>query len=178
LLVDDDAGVRLAIREMLEEGGHPVVEAPGGVEALAVLRGDRGFDLLLIDFAMPLMNGGQLAAEITRMWPEAPILFVTGYVENDALRPWANRGYGTVQKPFGARDLPGAVERAMRQPVATPVKGMLPRLEIPPAGSGECPQLAASRLEGMPFRTPGAGRERTDVPYPTSVFPVCTRARI
>jgi CheY-like chemotaxis protein len=63
---------------------------------------------------MPLMTGGQLASEVVRLWPAAPILFVTGYVENDALQPWSEQGYGTVQKPFGARDLASAVERSMR----------------------------------------------------------------
>ncbi len=118
LLVDDDASVRLSTRRMLEELGHDVVEAAGGVEVLAVLAHDRRFDLLVIDFAMPLMNGGQLAAEVTKLWVEAPILFVTGYVENDALRPWSELGYRTMQKPFSARDLAAAVERAMRHPEA------------------------------------------------------------
>ncbi len=118
LVVDDDPSVRLSIRAMLEESGHTAVEASGGAEALELLARDRGFDLLVIDFAMPLMNGGQLAAEVTKLWPAAPILFVTGYVENDALRPWADRGYATVRKPFSARDLADAVERAMRPVVA------------------------------------------------------------
>ena len=115
LLVDDDANVRMSIGAMLEEFGHTVVDTTGGAEALAVLATDRRFDLLIIDFAMPMMNGGQLAAEVTKLWPEAPILFVTGYVENDALRPWSDLGYRTVQKPFSAHDLAAAVERAMRQ---------------------------------------------------------------
>jgi signal transduction histidine kinase/ActR/RegA family two-component response regulator len=121
LLVDDDASVRLSTRRMLEELGHDVVEAAGGVEVLAVLAHDRRFDLLVIDFAMPLMNGGQLAAEVTKLWAAAPILFVTGYVENDALRPWSELGYQTMQKPFSARDLAGAVERAMRHPEAAAI---------------------------------------------------------
>jgi len=100
---------------MLEELGHEVVEASGGVDALARIESDRRFDLLVIDFAMPLMNGSQLAAEVTRLWPEAPILFVTGYVESDTLRPWSDLGYGTVRKPFTAHDLAAAVERAMRR---------------------------------------------------------------
>ena len=121
LLVDDDASVRLSTRRMLEELGHDVVEAAGGAAALAVLAHDRRFDLLVIDFAMPLMNGGQLAAEVTKLWAEAPILFVTGYVENDALRPWSELGYRTMQKPFSARDLAAAVERAMRHPEAATI---------------------------------------------------------
>jgi signal transduction histidine kinase/ActR/RegA family two-component response regulator len=121
LLVEDDASVRFATRAMLEDQGHEVVEVAGGAEALEVLAGDRHFDLLIIDFAMPLMNGGQLAAEATKVWPKAPILFVTGYVENDALRPWSDLGYGTVRKPFSALDLAKAVERAMRRKEAAAV---------------------------------------------------------
>lgn len=98
----------------MEDLGNQVVEASGGNEALEVIACDRGFDLLMIDFAMPLMNGGQLAAEVTKLWPQAPILFVTGYVENDALRPWSELGYATVRKPFTAGDLGAAIERAMR----------------------------------------------------------------
>ena len=86
----------------------------GGAAALEVLERDRHFDLLVVDFAMPQMNGSQLAAAVTQQWPHAPILFVTGYVENDALRPWSDLGYGTVRKPFRARELAAAVERAMR----------------------------------------------------------------
>jgi two-component system NtrC family sensor kinase len=121
VLVDDDASVRLSIGAMLEELGHKVVEAAGGADALAVLAHDRRFDLLIIDFAMPLMNGGQLATEVKKLWPGAPILFVTGYVENDALRPWSDLGYRTVQKPFSARDLALAVEQAMRHSEAAAV---------------------------------------------------------
>ncbi len=119
LLVDDDASVRVSISAILEEFGHAVVEATGGAEALEILARDRQFDLLIVDFAMPVMNGSQLAAEVTKLWPEAPILFATGYVENDALRPWSDLGYRTVQKPFSARDLAAAVERAMRQAEVT-----------------------------------------------------------
>jgi CheY-like chemotaxis protein len=121
LLVDDDPSVRLATRNVLEELGHEVVEAAGGAEALDVLAGDRRFDLLLLDFAMPLMNGSQLATEVRRIWSEAPILFVTGYVENDALRPRSELGYGTVRKPFSARDLATAVGHTMRHVEATVV---------------------------------------------------------
>jgi signal transduction histidine kinase/ActR/RegA family two-component response regulator len=121
VLVDDDASVRLSIGAMLEELGHQVVEAAGGADALEVLAHDRRFDLLIIDFAMPLMNGSQLATEVKKLWPGAPILFVTGYVENDALRPWSELGYRTVQKPFSARDLAVAVEQAMRHSEAAAV---------------------------------------------------------
>jgi CheY-like chemotaxis protein len=121
LLVDDDASVRVSVRAMLEELGHQVVEAAGGNDALGLLARDQRFDVLIFDFAMPSMNGIQLATEVTKLWPSAPILFVTGYVENDALRPWSALGYRTVQKPFTTHDLALAVERAIRRPEAAAI---------------------------------------------------------
>jgi CheY-like chemotaxis protein len=56
-----------------------------------VLAGDRRFDLLLIDFAMPLMSGNQREAEVRQIWTA----FVAGYVENGALRPVPARGRAT-----------------------------------------------------------------------------------
>jgi two-component system NtrC family sensor kinase len=117
LVIDDDAAVRQTARTMLEEQGHTVVEATGGAEALQLLARDRRFDLLIIDFAMPLMNGAQLVAEVTKLWPDAPALFLTGYVENDALRPWSNLGYATLRKPFSGDDLAVAVVQAMHRKV-------------------------------------------------------------
>ena len=91
------------------------MEASGGPAALELLAHDRNFNLLILDFAMPMMNGAQLAARITANWPDAPILFVTGYVENDGLRPWSERGYRTLRKPFSSRELAEAIGRAARQ---------------------------------------------------------------
>jgi signal transduction histidine kinase len=116
LLVDDDEGVRLSVRATLEDLGHTVIEANGGPAALELLARDRNFNLLILDFAMPVVNGAQLAARITESWPDAPILFVTGYVENDGLRPWLDRGYRTLRKPFSSRELTEAIGRAARQP--------------------------------------------------------------
>jgi two-component system NtrC family sensor kinase len=115
LLVDDDDGVRLSVRATLEDLGHTVMEAGGGPAALELLAHDRNFNLLILDFAMPMMNGAQLAVRITESWPNAPILFVTGYVENDGLRPWSARGYRTLRKPFSSRELAEAIGRVARQ---------------------------------------------------------------
>ena len=116
--MDDDISVRISVRAMLEDLGHSVAEASGGAEALDVLAQDQRFELLIVDFAMPVMNGAQLAEAVAGVWPDAPMLFVTGYVENDALRPWLERGYRSLRKPFDLRELGLAVGRAMRHPAA------------------------------------------------------------
>ena len=129
LLVDDDAVVRAMTREMLIEQGHRVNECAGGREALDLLRDGRRFDLLLIDFAMPTMNGSEVAAEARRIDPALPILFMTGYVENDALNQWAELGVRTIAKPFQMAVLAAALADAVSgeggQPRVVPLRRTL-----------------------------------------------------
>jgi CheY-like chemotaxis protein len=113
LLIDDDETVRTTTRGMLEDMGLAVMEAGSGADALALLATDRSFDLLVIDFAMPDMNGNQCATQIRALWPDAPLLFVTGYVENDGLRHWVELGVPTLRKPFTLQELSAALSSSI-----------------------------------------------------------------
>jgi signal transduction histidine kinase/ActR/RegA family two-component response regulator len=110
LVVDDNSVVCNLAREMLQEAGHIAECAESGREALEKLQQDRDFDLLIADYAMPSMNGSQLAAEAVKLHPSLAILFMTGYVEHDALRTWLDRGYRMLSKPFTAKELEIAVQ--------------------------------------------------------------------
>ena len=86
LLVDDDAQVRDVTGTTLRELGCDIVEAGSGADALALLADVNGdFDVAVLDFAMPGMNGGELARRIGENWPALPILFLTGYADTGAL---------------------------------------------------------------------------------------------
>jgi PAS domain S-box-containing protein len=107
LVVDDDALVLLNTATMTEDLGHQVVEATSGKEALAKLR-DNPFDLVITDYAMPQMNGGQLATTITAEWPNIKVIVATGYSE----MPEELRGkFERLGKPFWSHDLKAAIER-------------------------------------------------------------------
>jgi CheY-like chemotaxis protein len=80
------------------------------------LKVDRACDLLLVDFAMPVMNGSECAAEARMLRPDLPILFITGYVDNDALRSWSALGIRTLNKPFHYAELAKAVHQACGSP--------------------------------------------------------------
>ena len=109
LLIDDDESVRNLTKEMLEELGHDVSDAASGPAALKILKGNALFDLLLVDFAMPAMNGSEFATEANKIKPDVPILFMTGYVESGVLRHWSDIGYQTLNKPFKSADLAAAI---------------------------------------------------------------------
>jgi nitrogen-specific signal transduction histidine kinase len=81
LVVDDDVLIAMSTVGMLEDLGHEVIEANSGARALEILRDNRPVDLLVTDYAMPRMNGVQLAAAAREIRPELPILLATGYAE-------------------------------------------------------------------------------------------------
>jgi CheY-like chemotaxis protein len=102
LVVDDNGDVRSAMSTVIRAFGHEVIEAASGESALEILDRDPGFDLLIIDLAMPIMDGVELAERAGRRLPGVPVLFVTG--DGEALE----REIGEVQvlgKPFRQADL-------------------------------------------------------------------------
>lgn len=113
LLVDDDEAVRTTVRIMLEEEGYIVVEAEQASSALELLETDRAFDLLMVDFAMPAMNGAEFAHEVVGLWPEARFLFITGFADSAQFRPWLERGAEKLDKPFSRDTLAGALRRVL-----------------------------------------------------------------
>lgn len=120
LLVDDDAFVREVTREMLEAIDFDVIDTDGGAAALEVLATDRDFDALVVDFAMPGMNGGELARRIVAQGVTLPIVFVTGYAEGDGMAEV--NGRPLVQKPFSLDQLAAALREALG-PVSAALDG-------------------------------------------------------
>jgi signal transduction histidine kinase/ActR/RegA family two-component response regulator len=114
LLVDDDADVREFAAEVLRGLGHEVVESANGVDALQRIADDAGFDLMIVDFGMPLMNGAEVATAVKQRRPDLPIIFVTGYTEGTALESWVRDGYRLLNKPFRLSDMVEAVDDALK----------------------------------------------------------------
>ncbi len=79
LLVDDDPLIRHVIADELEEAGHFVTPAVGGEAALELIRDNGPFDLILVDYTMPGMSGGDLARHVLALVPDAKIAILTGH---------------------------------------------------------------------------------------------------
>ena len=113
LLVDDDEAVRSLVAEMLADLGHTVCMAENGPAALAMIAGGDEADLLLSDFAMPVMNGAQLATEAMKLRPQLAVLFITGYADTAILKSWIELGYRMLNKPFSSEELDVAIRQTM-----------------------------------------------------------------
>jgi signal transduction histidine kinase len=133
LVVEDEASVRRLICSALGGSGHRLLEAANGAEALSVAASFPGrIDLVVSDVVMPVMDGAEMAARLRRYRPELRVLFVSGYPQTDGARSREGEGEGgrragrielppnavLLAKPFRARDLIAAVERALASPPA------------------------------------------------------------
>ncbi|HEX8640431.1 MAG TPA: PAS domain S-box protein [Allosphingosinicella sp.] len=117
MVIDDDADVRLFLSELLQSQGHDVqaFERPeAAIEAIDTV-GAAAPDLALIDFAMPGMNGAQLARELRRRQPDLPIAFVTGYAETEQLEGALGPDVAVLRKPFGMDELNALVSNALER---------------------------------------------------------------
>jgi signal transduction histidine kinase/CheY-like chemotaxis protein len=112
LVVEDDPRVSRSTVGALEELGYRPSPAASGREALEILARERDIALVVTDVMMPEMTGTELAAAIHQLYPETPILFVTGYV-GDAGDADDLTGHELLRKPFTVNALAGAVAAAL-----------------------------------------------------------------
>jgi signal transduction histidine kinase len=112
LVVDDDSAVREVTAGILGDLGYRVIEAGSGGAALDLLDHDEKIDVMLLDFAMPGMNGAEVAREVRARRPEVPILFVTGYADTTALDDAGEDGI--LRKPYVERELAAKLKAVLR----------------------------------------------------------------
>ncbi|WP_181708165.1 PAS domain S-box protein [Chthonobacter rhizosphaerae] len=111
LVVDDDRDVRRILAASLEALGHAVEAAEDGPAGLRRIE-DRRPDLLILDFAMPGMNGAEVARAARQRHPDLPIIFASGYADTAAIDALAT-GIPMLRKPFRIADLQALVDDAL-----------------------------------------------------------------
>ena len=111
LLVDDDSEVREVTASILRELGHVVIEVGSGGGALDLLDQNPHIDLVILDIAMPGMNGMEVARQVRIKSPTRPIMFVTGYADTSALGDIDDTQ--VVRKPFIGDELAEKVQTAL-----------------------------------------------------------------
>lgn len=113
LVVDDEADVRSVCRRGLSQLGFEVVEAASGAEALSLAR-KLSFDMLLLDFRMPGMDGLETFRAVKALQPDVLGVMMTAYAAVDNAVQAVNLGFsGFVLKPFRLQDLQAAVQDAL-----------------------------------------------------------------
>ena len=113
LVIDDEAAIRESLETLLQMEGYSVQSAGSGEEGLAFI-GERSFDLVLLDLALPDRDGMDLLAEIHTQDPQLSIIMITAYgtVEN-AVRAMQVGAANFIQKPWDNEKLLADVRAAI-----------------------------------------------------------------
>jgi DNA-binding NtrC family response regulator len=113
LIIDDEAGIRESLETLLSLEGYVVETAPDGEAGLARLD-EKTYDLVLLDLALPGMNGIEILGHIRERRPDLPVIMITAYgtVANvvDAIRAGAQN---FVQKPWDNEKLLADIRAAI-----------------------------------------------------------------
>ncbi|WP_174273382.1 PAS domain-containing hybrid sensor histidine kinase/response regulator [Sphingomonas bacterium] len=112
LLVDDEELVRSATADMLRDLGYLVTEVGSGTQALSAIRSGIDVDVLVSDYLMPGMTGGELINELRSNGVRIPTLLVTGYAAaGEDVPPDVMR----LAKPFRQVDLADLVDDLLKR---------------------------------------------------------------
>jgi len=122
MIVDDDAHMQLALRQIVESAGHRVIEANSGQDAIELFE-DFSPDLVITAAFVPQSNGIEMIRVIRRMTPAARIIAISGGCVGSG---WncldsvvVSEANLALQKPFTCSQLLSAIDRALggRMPV-------------------------------------------------------------
>lgn len=143
LVADDDPDILTMVSTLLSREGYGVIPATNGVEALALAQSALP-DLLVLDIAMPGMDGYSVCREVRASGPEAPpVIFLTARVETQDRVVGLDAGaVDYIVKPFSAAELRARVRAALRTKrdtdrllvaaVTDPLTGLLNRGQLGP----------------------------------------------
>jgi CheY-like chemotaxis protein len=111
LVADDNEVAQRLCRRVLEKAGHKVVTASDGIEAVKIAVASAP-DMILMDVAMPAMDGLEAMRQIKVQRPGLPIVIASAHsMAGDRERFLAAGADDVLSKPFKLTDLTGVVDR-------------------------------------------------------------------
>lgn len=117
LLVDDDLDIRANIQDILEAFDYQVATAGDGPAALDLAERQR-FDVILLDYKMPGMNGVELYRRLRQIQPAAVAIMMTAYAGSEGVQRALDAGtWKVLRKPVDVDQLLGLITRTIQQPL-------------------------------------------------------------
>jgi CheY-like chemotaxis protein len=178
LVVDDSATIRRLVRSILEESGYEVSSAPDGQAALDLLQRE-SFDVALLDFVMPRLNGYQLAQAIRAVPNLRGLPLILMSAKADVIGPrfvQQTQAAQSITKPFEPNALLAVVGHAVSsrtRPANQPVTLVNEELGrgasvAPPPPQVRQPARPSPRLSAAPSPVARAAARTMSAPIPTT----------
>jgi two-component system cell cycle sensor histidine kinase/response regulator CckA len=113
MLVEDEDMVRAVAERALTRQGYTVLTAENGEVALDLLTRNPRPDLLISDVVMPVMDGPTMVRQVRVRYPDLPILFMSGYAEEQLRRSIDLDNVAFLAKPFSVQQLAEAAHAVL-----------------------------------------------------------------
>jgi two-component system NtrC family sensor kinase len=115
LLAEDEQQIREITNRQLQKAGYTVIETEHGLDALEQATHYQGtIDLLFTDVVMPVMGGKELSEKIKEIYPNIPVLFGSGYMDDKIHQDIINLGEDHfVNKPYNIQDIMAKIRRLL-----------------------------------------------------------------
>lgn len=115
LVVDDNEEFCKNVTDILELRGYEVVSAYDGFKGLEAVK-ENGFDLVLMDVKMPVMDGVETYKKVKEIAPNTPVIMATAFAVEDLLKEALQQGaYGSLKKPIDFDQLFDLIQQATGQ---------------------------------------------------------------
>ncbi len=111
LIIDDEEPIRYALNTILQEQGHEVDACETGTAGLKKIK-EKSYNMVLLDYNLPDMDGLKVAQEIRNIDGEVPIVFISAYGTTEVILRAVRLGaFDFIEKPIHSEELFGAIER-------------------------------------------------------------------
>ncbi|MBS2011053.1 MAG: response regulator transcription factor [Cyanobacteria bacterium SZAS TMP-1] len=119
LIVDDDPEIGKSLDAYLSNHGYTLEMCPGGQDAQQLLTGFK-YDLIVLDWNLPGVNGDKICRDYRAQGGQAPIIFLTGNDQIDFLETALEAGADDYMvKPFNVRELHARIKTLLRRRTGT-----------------------------------------------------------
>ncbi len=109
LIVEDEDGIRLSLRDYLRKKGYQVLVASEGVGAIKQLL-DNNIDVIVTDYRMELLGGDYWLRFLERFCGPQEVILTSGFLKSDRLLP-----YPVIYKPYDYGDLVKLIEQRLTE---------------------------------------------------------------
>jgi len=114
-VVDDDAGIRHTLRQVLDEAGMTALDVPDAAGALVAIR-SKAPDVMLLDIRLPDLDGAEVLRKARQISPDLPVIILTGHGSiEDAVERVKEGAFWYLTKPCGQREILAVVGKAARE---------------------------------------------------------------
>ncbi len=114
LLIDDSWLTRRALKTMITNSGHTVIEADNGEKALDMIRTGTRPDCIILDLLMPEMDGYEVLIELKEMGSTVPVIVWSADIQNTARSKCTDLGaVNFLNKPPEAREVNSVIKKVL-----------------------------------------------------------------